>query len=67
MTPDDFTASLTRLGWKQSDFCRMAGVSQQTPSRWVTGATPIPLWAERFLEMAERIKQLAALIEPPKA
>ncbi len=67
MTPDEFTASLARLGWKQADFARMADVDKNTPSRWVNGQSPIPGWAARFLEMAEHIKQLAALIEPPKA
>lgn len=67
MTPDEFTASLGRLGWKQADFARMADVDKNTPSRWVNGQSPIPGWAARFLDMAEQIKRLAVLIEPPKA
>jgi transcriptional regulator with XRE-family HTH domain len=66
MSPDEFKASLAVLGWKQSDFCRMAGVDKNTPSRWINGATPIPGWAPRFLAMATEIAKLAALIVPPK-
>jgi hypothetical protein len=67
MSPEEFEASLAELGWKQSDFCRMAGVDKNTPSRWIKGTTPVPGWAPRFLAMAIEIKKLAALIEPPKA
>lgn len=66
MTPDQFSEALKSLNWKQSDFCRMAGVDKGTPSRWVNGATPIPEWANRFLEMAQRIRDLAELTIPPK-
>lgn len=66
MTPQEFNTSLEALGWKQSDFCRTTGVDKNTPSRWVNGAAPIPLWAARFLEMALEIKRLARLIEPTK-
>lgn len=66
MTPDEFQTALDHLDWKQSDFCRMAGVDKNTPSRWIKGTTPVPGWAPRFLEMAIAIKRLAALIEPPK-
>ena len=66
MTPDEFQSALLLLNWKQSDFCRMAGVDKNTPSRWIKGTTPIPGCAPRFLAMATEIKKLAALIEPPK-
>ena len=64
MTPDEFDAALKRLGWKQSDFCRMADVDKNTPSRWRNGIAPVPGWAVKFLEMAEEIKKLARLVEP---
>lgn len=64
MTPDEFLAALEKLGWKQTDFCRKAGVSKNTPGRWVSGVTPIPLWVARFLEMALEIKRLSLLIDP---
>jgi transcriptional regulator with XRE-family HTH domain len=66
MTPEEFEASLKILGWKQSDFCRMADVDKNTPSRWMNGITPIPGWAARFLAMAQEIKRLSKLIEPSK-
>lgn len=67
MTPEEFQTALEQLGWKQSDFCRMADVDKNTPSRWIRGTTPVPGWAPRFLEMAIAIRKLAALTEPPKA
>ena len=66
MTPDEFDMGLKALGWKQADWCRMTGTDKNTPSRWMNGITPIPVWAPKFMEMAQRIKDLAALIEPPK-
>ncbi len=64
MTPEEFGEALKELGWKQSDFCRMADVDKNTPSRWIQGATPIPGWAARFLAMAKEIKRLSTLIDP---
>jgi len=49
MTPDEFTNALAALGWKQSDFCRKAGVTKQTPSRWANGLSPIPAWVAAYL------------------
>ena len=66
MTPEEFEAALKSLGWKQSDFCRMADVDKNTPSRWMNGITPIPGWARKFLEMAQEIKRLSNLIDPKK-
>ena len=66
MTPAEFEAALKALAWKQADFCRMADVDKNTPSRWMNGVTPIPGWAARFLEMALEIKRLSRLIEPGK-
>jgi transcriptional regulator with XRE-family HTH domain len=66
MTPEEFTEALKSLNWKQSDFCRMAGVDKSTPSRWMNGATPIPLWADKFLQMARAVRALNAITVPPK-
>lgn len=49
MTPDQFAEALTALSWKQSDFCRKTGVTPNTPSRWMTEKTPIPLWVPAYL------------------
>lgn len=65
MTPDDFTAALVALGWKQSDFCRKTGTSKQTPSRWANGLTPIPRWVSAYLGAMHDIKRLhLAYIDP---
>jgi transcriptional regulator with XRE-family HTH domain len=58
MTVAEFEDALTALGWKGSDFCRMAGVHRNTPSRWRQGETDIPLWVDKFLGMALEIKRL---------
>jgi transcriptional regulator with XRE-family HTH domain len=49
MTPDQFTAALDALGWKQTEFCRKTGLTKQTPSNWVRGRSPIPVWVEAYL------------------
>lgn len=58
MNPDEFAAALKSLGWKQSDFCRKTGVTPNTPSRWMTEQTPIPLWVDAYLGA---MRDLAAL------
>ena len=58
MTPEQFTQSLEALDWKQSDFCRKAGVDKNTPSRWVNGKTPIPAWVNAYLGAMQEIKRL---------
>jgi transcriptional regulator with XRE-family HTH domain len=50
MTPEQFTAALAALGWKQAEFCRKAGLTDQTPSRWVHGQSPIPKWVGAYLD-----------------
>jgi hypothetical protein len=66
MTPEEFTAALAQLGWKQTDFARMTDTDKNTPNRWVKGHVSIPGWVPHYLEMALRIRQLAALVEPQK-
>jgi transcriptional regulator with XRE-family HTH domain len=60
LTPQQFTAALAALGWKQSDFCRKTGVSKQTPSRWALGQTPIQPWVGAYLGAMLDIKRLHA-------
>lgn len=60
MTPDEFAAALAALGWKQSDFCRKTGVTPNTPSRWMTDKTPIPLWVSAYLEAMQDLAALHA-------
>ena len=58
MTPDQFTAALESLHWKQSDFCRKTGTNKSTPSNWAIGKTSIPLWVDAYLGA---MQDLAAL------
>jgi len=67
MKPYEFLGALSSLGWKQNDFCRMAGVNKSTPSRWVSGESPIPDWVPKFLGMALEVKRLHdTYVIPPK-
>lgn len=67
MKLDNFEMALAELGWKVSDFCRMAGLHRNTPSRWRTGEVEIPLWVEKFLGMALEVKRLHDnfIVPPP--
>lgn len=58
MTPEAFTAALAAVGWKQSDFCRKAGLTPQTPSRWANGLNPIPAWVPAYLGAMGEIQRL---------
>ena len=58
MTLEEFDAALGALGWKVSDFCRMAGLHRNTPSRWRNEGVEIPLWVDKFLGMALEVKRL---------
>lgn len=67
MTPDEFSNALAALGWKQSDFCRKAGVAKDTPSRWAAGKTPIPSWVPAYLGAMHDLAGLyAKYIAPEK-
>ena len=68
LTPQAFTDALEALGWKQSDFSRRTGLTQQTPSRWANGVTPIPLWVGEYLGLLQEVQRLhAAFLAPVKA
>lgn len=67
MSPEQFTSTLAALGWKQSDFCRKAGVTKQTPSRWANSLTPIPAWVPAYLGLLLELQRLhTAYLVPPK-
>ena len=68
MTPDQFSQTLKAIGWKQIDFCRMAGVNQSTPSRWIMKEAPIPEWVPKFLGMVLELKRLheTYVLPPPR-
>ena len=67
MTPAQFKAALDALHWSQADFCRKAGLSRPTPSRWANGLTPIPMWAAEYLGLLQELQRLhATYLTPPK-
>lgn len=64
MTGDEFRQALDELGWKQSDFCRKAGVHRNSVSGWVVEGPP--QWASEYLRALLAINALhAAFILPP--
>ena len=67
ITLEEFDAALAALGWKVSDFCRMAGLHRNTPSRWVNGKTPIPAWVPAYLGAMQEIKRLHQIYIEPNA
>jgi len=58
MSPEEFQDALSSLGWKQSDFCRRLELDKNTPSRWITGRTPIPRWVREYLHAMLAIAKL---------
>lgn len=66
MTPEEFTAALSTLDWKQSDFCRKAGCDKKTPSRWATGVVPIPAWVPSYLGVMLDLKRMHSTYLDPK-
>lgn len=66
MTPEEFRQGLAKLNWKQSDFAMEAGVTPVAVSNWLTGVAPLPVWAQRHLQLLITLHDLAAtLLEPP--
>ena len=67
MTPQQLAEALKELGWKQSDFWRKAGLNKDTPSRWLSGVTPIPDWVPAYLGAMVDLKRLhSKYIDPNK-
>jgi transcriptional regulator with XRE-family HTH domain len=59
LTPQQLREALDALDWKQIDFCRRAGLNKDTPSRWLSGGTPIPLWVSAYLDAMLDLQRLA--------
>jgi len=59
MTPQQLREALEALDWKQVDLCRRAGLTQGTPSRWIAGTNPIPLWVSAYLGAMLDLQRLA--------
>jgi hypothetical protein len=58
ISTDDLQKALDALGWKQADLWRKAGLNKDTPSRWLSGKTPIPLWVGAYLGTMLEIRRL---------
>lgn len=58
ISADNLRDALSLLGWKQSDLWRNAGLNKDTPSRWLSGKTPIPLWVGAYLGTLLEIRRL---------
>ncbi|HMN56586.1 MAG TPA: helix-turn-helix transcriptional regulator [Ottowia sp.] len=49
MNPQQLTAALSAIGWRQVDFARRVGVTPAAVSTWTTGKAPAPLWVGAYL------------------
>ena len=49
MTPDDFRAHLTRLGYGATAFARLVGYDSRQVRRWLSGSHEIPLPVQMLL------------------
>jgi pyocin large subunit-like protein len=58
MTPEELRQALLALKWRQADLCRKAGLNKDTPGRWLSGKTPIPLWVDAYLGAMLEIQRL---------
>lgn len=64
---EDLQKALDALGWKQVDLWRKAGLNKDTPSRWLTGKTPIPMWVGAYLGTMLEIRRLhEKYVMPPR-
>jgi hypothetical protein len=49
MTPEEFTAALTRLGWSQRYLAQLLSCDTNLPTRWARGVAPIPAAISKWL------------------
>ena len=59
MTPKEFKSRLTILGWKQREFAKKLGVTEESVSRWANGKQPIPEYVVAYVEAVCSIKRIA--------
>lgn len=60
MTNTQFTAALSGLGIKQSDYARLIEVTGKSVSAWATGRVPVPGVVARHLEVLAALNALHA-------
>lgn len=56
MSRDEFEAVLGELGLSTTAAAHLLGVNERTARRWVSGASPIPAPAARFLRYLAKSK-----------
>lgn len=70
MTPAEFDAALSELGWKGTDFCARAGLVQNTIWRWRKGLVAVPAWVPEYLGTLLELQRLharfVAVRRPPR-
>lgn len=55
MTPDEFRATLKRLGLRQRWLAERLGVFESTVSGWARGTYPVPQYAVAYLRALEML------------
>ena len=66
MHPDSLTAARVVLGLTQAELARVLGVNVRTPSRWETGATPIPSVVAKLVVaalMSSEVRRMLGIVE----
>jgi hypothetical protein len=58
VTPDTYRETLAALGISQAQLSRILDVDKGTPSRWATGAVPVPRWLVLLLRAWKRYPKL---------
>lgn len=68
MTPEEFRATLKRLGLRQRWLSERLGVETSTVNRWATGKAPVPQYAVFALSLIKRLtdEQQQNLLENPR-
>ncbi len=65
MTPQEFREGLAVLDWKQSDFAMSTGGSRVSICNWINGPAPLPVWAQRHLQLLLTLHNLTATLQAP--
>lgn len=58
MGREEFQEALETLGWRQYEFARRLGVTDETVSRWMNGRLSIPRYVAAYLEAMLIIKRM---------
>lgn len=56
MTGQELKAALKSLGLSQIEFAKETGNTNETISRWAQGKRPVPLLAQRYLDLRLKVR-----------